>query len=315
MKQRSDTGMDQDKPIRDAPRGNWVDDRAPLILRPYLRLSRLDRPIGTWLLFWPCAWGAAMVGNPLPNFWHLVLFGIGATVMRGAGCTFNDIVDRDIDRLVTRTALRPLASGAIGLPNAIAFLIAQSLIGALILFQFNGPTIILGIAALLPVAIYPFMKRITWWPQAFLGIAFNWGVLVGTSAVTASLEWSAILVYLAGIAWTIGYDTIYAHQDREDDALIGVKSTARLFGESTRPALIFFYAVSMGLIAWGGKAAGMGLGFWIGLCAPCAHLVWQIIALRPDDADNCLMVFRSNRLTGALVFMSLVMGRIDMVAG
>jgi 4-hydroxybenzoate polyprenyltransferase len=301
-----------DQKIKDAERGNWVDDLAPIGWRPYLRLARLDRPIGTWLLFWPCAWGAAMVGQPWPNFWHLILFGMGALVMRGAGCTFNDIIDRDIDRKVARTALRPLASGAIGLSGAIVFLVAQSLIGALVLFQFNLFTIGLGITALLPVAIYPFMKRVTWWPQAFLGIAFNWGVMVGAAATSMTLSLATVLAYLAGIAWTIGYDTIYAHQDREDDALIGVKSTARLFGSRTRAAIAGFYAATIVLLGLSGLAGSASGLFWLGLCAPTAHLAWQTIALRANDPDNCLMIFRSNRMTGGLIFLTFILGRIDM---
>jgi 4-hydroxybenzoate polyprenyltransferase len=301
---------DADRVIADARPDNWVDLYAPIALKPFFKLARLDRPIGTWLLYWPCAWGAALGGHPWPNIAHLILFGLGAIVMRGAGCTFNDIVDRDIDVKVARTASRPLAAGTVSLKGALAFLILQCLIGAVILFQFNLLTILFGIAALIPVAIYPFMKRITWWPQFFLGIAFNWGALVGTTASLDQLPPYAILFYLAGIAWTIGYDTIYAHQDIEDDALIGVKSTARLFGANTRAALAALYGLSILLLGCAGALAGFGMAYFLTLGAVMAHMTWQIIAFRYGDGTHSLYLFKSNRTTGALVFLSLLLARL-----
>jgi 4-hydroxybenzoate polyprenyltransferase len=297
--------------IADAKQGNWVDTYAPLSWRPYLRLARLDRPIGAWLLFWPCAWGAAWAGSPWPDPRHLALFALGAFAMRGAGCTLNDIVDRDIDAKVARTALRPLASGAVTLRGAALFLMLQCLMGALVLFQFNTYTIVLGIASLLPVAIYPFMKRITWWPQLFLGIAFNWGALVGIAAVDGELSIQAFMLYGAGILWTIGYDTIYAHQDKEDDALIGVKSTARLFDQQTRPALAILYGATIIVLGTLGAHGAVGPAYWFGLCAVAAQLTWQIVAFRHENAALCLFIFKSNHLTGALIFLTLILGRIS----
>ncbi len=301
---------DNDPIIADARPDNWVDIYAPAAIKPYFKLARLDRPIGTWLLYWPCAWGAALGGQPWPDIMHLILFGVGAIVMRGAGCTFNDIVDRDIDAKVARTASRPLAAGTLSTKGAVVFLILQCLAGAVILFQFNLLTILLGIAALIPVAIYPFMKRITWWPQFFLGIAFNWGALVGTTASLDHLPLTALVLYLAGIAWTVGYDTIYAHQDIEDDALIGVKSTARLFGANTRAALCVLYGISIILLGITGVLAGFGIAYFLALGAVIAHVTWQIIAFRYGDGAHSLFLFKSNRTTGALVFLSLVLARL-----
>ena len=302
--------MTTDAPIHDAVPHNWVDRWSPRSWRPYLKLARLDRPIGSWLLFWPCAWGAALGGDPWPDPRHLVLFALGSVVMRGAGCTFNDITDRDIDGKVFRTALRPLASGAVRVSHAWAFLIGQCFLGLMILMSFNDLTIALGIVSLVPVAIYPFMKRVTWWPQAFLGIAFNWGALVGFAAARDRLSPEAVALYLAGIAWTIGYDTIYAHQDRDDDALIGVKSTARLFGPRTREALVIFYAACIGLLGLVGLWGDLHGGYWVGLLAVTSHLTWQIIAFNHDDAALCLHIFRANRLTGGLIFAGLLMSHV-----
>lgn len=299
-----------DDRVADAAPDNWVDRRAPRAWRPYLKLARADRPIGIWLLFWPCAWGAALAGTPWPDPVHLILFLIGAAIMRGAGCTFNDMVDRDLDARVARTARRPLASGAVGIGGAAAFLVAQALAGLAVLVQFNGFTIILGASSLVLVAIYPFMKRVTWWPQVFLGLAFNWGALVGVAAARGALGADAALLYLAGILWTIGYDTIYAHQDREDDALIGIRSTARLFGARTKPALVLFYGGAILALAAAGVLANLSGAFLMGLLAPLALLTFQIIALRIDQPDLCLRLFKTNNLVGALVFLSIILGRI-----
>jgi 4-hydroxybenzoate polyprenyltransferase len=291
--------------------GNWVDSIAPAWSRPYLRLARLDRPIGSWLLLLPCWWSSALAAVAahwsLPNLSHIVLFFVGAFAMRGAGCTWNDIVDRDLDRAVERTRSRPIPSGQVSVTQAALFLIAQSLIGFLVLLAFNPFTIALGIASLAVVAVYPFMKRITYWPQIGLGLAFSWGALMGWAGVFARLDMPALLLYAGSIAWVIGYDTIYAHQDREDDALIGIKSTALLFGPRTKPMLALFYGIAIILIGAAGFAAGAGLVFSLGLIAFAAHLGWQIVRLDIADPDNCLAVFKSDRDAGLILFAALVL--------
>ena len=290
--------------------GNWVDTVAPSWARPYLRLARADRPIGAWLLLLPCWWSAALAaiaaGRPYPNPWHVALFFIGAFVMRGAGCTWNDILDRDLDAKVARTRSRPIPSGQVSMKAAAVFLVAQALVGLLVLIQFNRFTILVGIASLGVVAIYPLMKRIISWPQMVLGLAFSWGALMGWAAVFSRLDTPALLLYAGSIAWVIGYDTIYAHQDREDDALIGVKSTARLFGQRTRLALLCFYALAVVLIGLSGAAAGAGPVFVIGCVFFGAHLGWQIERLDIDDPDLCLMLFKSNRDAGLILFAALI---------
>lgn len=290
--------------------GNWVDGVAPAWARPYLRLARLDRPIGSWLLLMPCWWSvglAAVHAGSQVNLWHLLLFFIGAFAMRGAGCTWNDIVDRDLDARVERTRSRPIPSGQVTVASAAAFLVLQALVGLAVLLQFNRFTIYVGFASLAVVAIYPFMKRITYWPQIVLGLAFSWGALMGWPATFARLDLPALLLYAGAISWVIGYDTIYAHQDREDDALIGIKSTALLFRERTKPMLASFYALVVGLIALAGWSAGAGLVFALGLLAFAAHLAWQIARLDLDDPINCLMVFKSNRDAGLILFAGLVL--------
>ncbi len=290
--------------------GNWVDTLAPAYLRPYLRLARADRPIGAWLLLMPCWWSAGLAavaaGHPYPNPWHIFLFFIGAFLMRGAGCTWNDIVDRKLDAQVARTRSRPIPSGQVSVQAAAVFLALQALTGLLVLVQFNGFTILTGIASLAVVAVYPLAKRVTWWPQTVLGLAFSWGALMGWAAVFARLEAPAYLLYAGSIAWVIGYDTIYAHQDREDDALIGVKSTARLFGERTRLVLICFYASAVLLIGLSGAAAGTGIVFALGCVLFGAHLGWQIERLDIDDPDLCLRLFKSNRDAGLILFAALI---------
>jgi len=291
--------------------GNWVDSLAPARSRPYLRLSRLDRPIGSWLLLIPCWWSSALAtvaaGVRMPDLPHIALFFIGAFAMRGAGCTWNDIVDRDLDGSVERTASRPIPSGQVSIAQAAAFLLAQALIGLAVLLWFNRFTVGLGIASLGIVAVYPFMKRITYWPQIVLGLAFSWGALMGWAAAFARLDPPAFLLYAGSISWVIGYDTIYAHQDREDDALIGIKSTALLFGRRTRPMLALFYSGAVILIAGAGFAAGGGLAFAAGLAAFAAHLAWQIVRLDIADPDNCLTVFKSNRDAGLILFAGLLL--------
>jgi 4-hydroxybenzoate polyprenyltransferase len=291
--------------------GNWVDGHAPRWMQPYLRLSRFDRPIGAWLLLIPGWWSAGLAAiaarAPWPNPWHLILFFIGAFVMRGAGCTWNDIVDRDLDGRVERTRSRPIPSGQVSVARAAAFLIAQALVGLAVLLTFNGFTIVTGIASLAVVAIYPFMKRITYWPQIVLGLAFSWGALMGWAAWFGRLDPAAYLLYAGSIAWVIGYDTIYAHQDREDDALIGVKSTARLFGDRTKPMLAVFYAAAVVLIAAAGYEARAGLIFAAGLAAFAIHLGWQITRLDIADPDICLAVFKSDRDAGLILFAGMVL--------
>jgi 4-hydroxybenzoate polyprenyltransferase len=290
--------------------GNWVDTRAPQWSRPYLRLSRLDRPIGSWLLLLPCWWSAALAaavardlgGLPLT----LALFFVGAFAMRGAGCTWNDITDRDLDAKVERTRSRPIPAGQVSVPQAVAFLVAQALIGLAVLLQFNRFAVITGIASLVIVAVYPFMKRITWWPQIVLGLAFSWGALMGFAVTQGRIDATALVLYAGAIAWVIGYDTIYAHQDAEDDALIGVKSTARLFGAHTHLALVVFYAAAVVLIGAALGLAGSRWPAWIGLAAFAGHLAWQIGRLKINDPALCLRIFKSNRDAGLLLFAGLL---------
>ncbi|GGE91797.1 4-hydroxybenzoate octaprenyltransferase [Stappia taiwanensis] len=296
--------------VADAVKGHWVDRRAPAWLRPYARLARWERPIGWWLLLWPCLWSSALAaiaaGAPWPNPWHLLLFLIGAVAMRGAGCTYNDLVDQDIDAKVARTRSRPLPSGQVSPLQAKLFMIAQALTGLLVLVQFNSFTIMLGFASLAVVAVYPFMKRVTSWPQLFLGFAFSWGALMGWAAEFGSLAWSPILLYAGGILWTIGYDTIYAHQDKEDDALVGVHSTARLFGDWTKPALALLYGGATVLFALAFSLADAGPAAFAGLALGLLHLLWQIVTLDIDDPDQCLKLFRSNGRYGWVLFLGLV---------
>jgi len=290
--------------------GNWVDSRAPRWSRPYLRLARLDRPIGSWLLLLPCWWSAALAASVARDISQLpldiALFFLGAFAMRGAGCTWNDITDRDLDAKVERTRSRPIPAGQVSVKQALVFLVAQALVGLAVLLQFNRFAVATGIASLLIVVIYPFMKRITWWPQVVLGLAFSWGALMGFAVRLGRIDATALVLYAGSIAWVIGYDTIYAHQDAEDDALIGVKSTARLFGERTHQALVVFYGLAVLLIGVALVLAGSGLVAWIGLAAFAAHLVWQIRRLRIGDAALCLRVFKSNRDAGLLLFAALL---------
>ncbi len=290
--------------------GNWVDGLAPVFTRPYLRLARLDRPIGSWLLLIPCWWSVGLAGmhnNHFPSLWHIALFFIGAFAMRGAGCTWNDLVDRDLDGLVERTRSRPIPSGQVTAAQATAFMMAQALIGLLVLIQFNRFTVLTGLVSLLVVAIYPFMKRITYWPQIFLGLAFSWGALMGWPAAFGRLDAPALVLYAGSIAWVIGYDTIYAHQDRDDDLLIGIKSTALLFGERTRPMLASFYAAAVVLIGAAGLMAGGGLIFMLGLIAFAAHLAWQVMRLDIGDSAHCLTLFKSNRDAGLILFGAMLL--------
>ncbi|HEY7459219.1 MAG TPA: 4-hydroxybenzoate octaprenyltransferase [Xanthobacteraceae bacterium] len=290
--------------------GNWVDRIAPTWARPYLRLARMDRPIGAWLLLLPCWWSttlAAIASRRAPDITLLALFGVGAVIMRGAGCTWNDIIDRDLDARVARTRSRPIPSGQVTVAQAFVFAIALSLIGFVILLQFNAFAIATGIASLAIVALYPFAKRVTFWPQFVLGLAFSWGALMGWAAVFGRLDLPAFILYAGSIAWVIGYDTIYAHQDREDDAIIGIRSTARLFGLETKTALSIFYAAAVSLVTLSVLLCGGGMLAFAGAFAFALHLVWQIRRIDVNDPAHCLRLFRSNRDAGLLLFAGLAL--------
>lgn len=299
-----------DGKVADAPRGNWVDRLLPASARPYARLARLDRPIGWWLLLWPCWWSSALATNyveaPVPVLPHLLLFLVGAIVMRGAGCTYNDIVDRKIDAAVARTRSRPIPSGQVSVARAFVFMIVLALIGLVVLLQFDPFTILLGIASLGTIVIYPFLKRFTNWPQIGLGISFSWGALMGWSALFGDVDLPAIVLYVGCIFWVIGYDTIYALQDKEDDTLAGVRSTARLFGHRAKRLIAVSYAVATLLFA---------IAFWLadtdfiafgGLALGAAHLAWQVKTLDTENPERCLRLFRSNRDYGWIIFLGVL---------
>jgi len=296
--------------LPDAPPKNWLDRFGPDWLKPFGRLARWDRPIGWWLLLWPCWWSAALVAvagdRGFPNVWHLFLFLVGAIVMRGAGCTYNDLIDRDLDAHVERTRGRPLPSGAVTPGQAVVFLVLQALAGGLVLIQFNGFTVVLGLTSLTVIALYPFAKRVTDWPQIVLGLAFSWGALLGWSAVLGRLDAAPVALYLGAILWTIGYDTIYALQDKEDDALIGVRSTARLFGRRSRLAISGFYAAALVLFGFAFVLADAGIFAFAGLGAGMLHAIFLIVTLDPDDPQNCLRRFRANSTTGWIIFAGLL---------
>jgi 4-hydroxybenzoate polyprenyltransferase len=294
----------------DIDRGDWVERLLPVQFRPYARLARLDRPIGTWLLLFPGWWGIALASERWPNLRLVALFALGAVVMRGAGCTLNDIADRHYDGKVARTRLRPLPSGAVSVRQAVLFLLLQLTVGAAVLFSLNRVSILLGTAVLGLIASYPFMKRVTYWPQVFLGLNFNWGALIGWTAVTGALAWPPVLLYAGGVFWTIGYDTIYAHQDKEDDALIGVKSSALALGPHTRPWLCVFYTAALLLWSMAGWAAGLGGLFWVGLAAAALQLLWQASRVDIDSPADCLAKFRANRVTGWLMLAGIVSGHL-----
>jgi 4-hydroxybenzoate polyprenyltransferase len=298
-------------PLPDAAPANWVDRLAPHRARPWLRLGRFDRPAGIWLLLLPGWQGIALAGaieGRAPDLRLIVLFAIGAAVMRAAGCAFNDIVDRDLDAKVARTALRPIPAGQISVKGAWAFLIGCSLVGLAVLLSMNLLAIGLGVASLGLVAAYPFMKRITWWPQAWLGLTFNWGALLGFAAASGRLDWPAVALYAGGVAWTLGYDTIYAVQDLEDDALAGVKSSARRLGAGVAKGVFGFYVAAALLAVLAGALADMGPAFFIVALAYAAHLLWQPSRLRPGDPARALALFKSNRDAGFLLFAAFALG-------
>ncbi|NBC31831.1 MAG: 4-hydroxybenzoate octaprenyltransferase [Alphaproteobacteria bacterium] len=299
----------------DMPADSWVDRHAPAGWRPYLKLMRLDRPIGTWLLLFPCWWSLALAPRPAGYGWHdlslAVLFGLGAVIMRGAGCTINDLWDRDIDARVARTRGRPLASGVITVRRALAFLAVLLLAGLAVLLQFNGITIAVGALALLLVVPYPLMKRITYWPQLFLGLTFNWGALVGWTAATGGLGWPALVLYAGGVFWTLGYDTIYAHQDKADDVAAGVKSTALRLGAASRAWVAGFYVLCLAGLAAAGLSAGLAAWAFLPLLALAGgQLVWQVAGWRLDDPSDCLARFKSNKWFGALALLAFVVGGV-----
>ncbi len=297
--------------IADAPRGNWVERYCRPALLPYAQLIRLDRPIGWWLLLLPCWWGLALgqiaAGGGMPNFWHAALFLAGAIIMRGAGCVLNDMADKDFDAAVERTRARPIASGRVSRQQAFVFMALLSLVGLVILLQFNWYSVVLGAASLIIVAVYPFMKRFTHWPQFVLGLAFNWGALLGWSATHGSLSAAPIALYVGGIFWTLAYDTIYAHQDKEDDILIGIKSTALLFGENTRPWLAAFFALAMICLGLALLFVNAGILAWAGLAGAAIHALWQLRNFDHADGNRCLKLFKSNRMLGLIFLSGLVL--------
>jgi len=319
---------DENKMVADALRGSWVHKFLPESLWPYAQLARWERPIGWKLLMWPCWWAAALAmasaggvlqsgsGSPVEAIrwlvdqsvlpYYLFLFFLGAFVMRGAGCTYNDLVDQDIDDKVARTRSRPLPSGRVSRKQAWIFLALQLLVGLIILLQFNWTTVVLGFASVITIVIYPFMKRVTWWPQLFLGLAFSWGALVGWTAIIGELSLPPFLLYLGCIFWVIGYDTIYAHQDIEDDALVGVKSTARLFGDNTRQALVALYGGVLALWASAFYMTAVPWPAWIGLGLAALHLGWQVKSFELENPALSLRLFKSNSGLGWLLFLSLL---------
>jgi 4-hydroxybenzoate polyprenyltransferase len=302
--------------VADAPSDNFVYRILPRVAWPYAQLARWDRPIGWQLLMWPCFWSVALAADAAPDdldlsfgtvIFYLFLMFVGSVAMRGAGCTYNDLVDHKIDMEVARTRSRPLPSGRVSRFDAKLFIGLQALVGLLVLIQFNGFSILLGMVSLAIVAIYPFAKRFTDWPQFFLGLAFSWGALMGWAAIFGSLSWAAIWLYLAAVVWTIGYDTIYAYQDIEDDELVGVRSTARLFGENPKPWLVGLYGASALFLLFAFIAAGAGIFAYIGLAIAAVMLAWQILILDIANPDHCLRLFKFNTRVGAVLFAGLLL--------
>jgi 4-hydroxybenzoate polyprenyltransferase len=287
----------------DSEHRGWIGG-LPAMVRDYAVLARFDRPIGTWLLFWPCAWGLALAGGLPREWWLLIMLALGAVAMRGAGCVYNDIVDRDLDAQVERTRSRPLAAGRVTLRGAWIWLGLLCLVGLAVLLQLRPVAQIVALAALALVAAYPFMKRVTWWPQAWLGLTFNWGVLVAWAQATGGIDWPAAALYAAGIFWTLGYDTIYAVQDKEDDALAGIKSSARRLGDNARRGVGAFYGVAVLLLIAALVLRRPDALVIVALLPAAIHLAWQTGRLKPDDAAEALMLFRTNRFAGLLIFLA-----------
>lgn len=296
----------------DAVKDSWVYGKAPNSWRPYLKLARMDRPVGTWLLLWPCWWALLLASDTLTltTVYDMALFALGALVMRGAGCTFNDIIDRDIDEQVDRTRTRPIPAGEVTSVKAAVFLVVLSYIGFAVLMQFNMFTVTLGFVSLALVAVYPFMKRLTNWPQAWLGLTFNWGALLGFAAVEGSLSATAYVLYAGCWLWTLGYDTIYAHQDREDDAIVGVKSSALALGDKTITALKLFYSGFIIALTSLVMLANVGIFYYISLAFAAIHLIKQIKDVDINDPDVCLRVFRSNITFGWILMIGLTLDRL-----
>jgi 4-hydroxybenzoate polyprenyltransferase len=305
------TDTSADTPHTDIVSDGWIDRRMPAWTRPYLKLARLDRPTGIWLLLLPCWWSIALASpGAVTGIGMTVLFTLGAIFMRGAGCTVNDIFDRKIDAQVERTRGRPLPSGEVGLIGALVFLAFELALALLVLLQLNRFTIWLGVASLVLVGAYPLMKRITWWPQAFLGLTFNWGAIMGWSAVTGRVGIGALLLYAAGFCWTMVYDTIYAHQDSRDDAEAGVKSTARRFGRFSRLWLFGFAAGMLILVDIAGDVAGLHAVYQVMQIPIAAHLLWLLVFWDKDNPRDCLRRFQASRWTGLLVVAAIVVGRL-----
>jgi 4-hydroxybenzoate polyprenyltransferase len=299
--------------VTDAPSQHWVYKHLPHSMWAYAQLARWDRPIGWQLLLWPCLWSSALAVDKtaiLTSFCHMILFAIGAIAMRGAGCTWNDITDADIDAMVERTRSRPLPSKQITRKKAFLFLMLQTMIGLIILLMFNRFTIILGMSSLVIVAIYPFMKRITSWPQLILGLAFSWGALMGWAAQKSAVNDAALLLYMGTVFWVIGYDTIYAHQDKEDDAVVGVRSTALLFGEYSKQAIGILYSFALLFIMAAFLKAEVPPFAYIGLIAAGVHMMWQIMKLTIHNSDQCFALFKSNNKVGLLIFVSLLIAQL-----
>ncbi|MFN4018543.1 MAG: 4-hydroxybenzoate octaprenyltransferase [Reyranella sp.] len=296
----------------DIDRTHWTLRYLPPWARPYGRLARWDRPIGIWLLLFPCWWSSALAAAPnwAQLAGYMALFAVGAIAMRGAGCTWNDIVDRKVDAGVERTRGRPLPSGELKLHHALIWMALQGAVGAAVLFKLNKFAGGVALLSLVLVAIYPTMKRITSWPQVVLGFAFNWGALVGYAAVTGTLSWATVALYFGGVAWTMVYDTIYAMQDQRDDAVVGVRSTARRFAAAPRRWLSFFAVLAIGFWIATGLLAPLGIGYFVLLAGIAAHLCWQIALLKPHDQADCLMRFKSNRLVGWLMLLALVVDKV-----
>ena len=306
----AEVSTNSDSRVADASPSNWVDRWAPVSWRPYLRLGRFDRPIGAWLLLFPCWWSLTLAQvasrEPFPDFRSILLFTIGAFAMRASGCAYNDYVDRFIDAKVQRTASRPIPSGQVTPAGALKFVVVMALIGLAVLLQFNWFTVWLGIASLLIVAVYPFAKRVTSYPQIVLGLAFNWGALVGWAAEKGALDWPAVALYAGCVLWTVGYDTIYAHQDKEDDALLGLGSTALHFGDNTVSYVGAFYGLAGILWLTAGALAGAHLVFFLSVTLVFLQMSWQVATLDIDDPANCLRRFKSNRDVGIAVFLGLL---------
>ena len=310
MAHDSDTGAPAPSafPASDIPEDGWVDRYLPAAARPYVRLARFDRPIGTWLLLFPCWWSIALAWTGVADAWYFAAFGIGAMIMRGAGCTYNDIMDREFDAQVARTANRPIPSGQISVTAAALFMVVLMVAGLAILLSFNRFAVWVGAASLALVFTYPLMKRITFWPQLVLGFAFNWGALLGWAAVRGDLPLPAVILYIGGIFWTLGYDTIYAHQDRADDPAAGVKSSARALGLDSKPWLYVFYIVAAALFGLSGYLAAQPWPFYVGLALGMGQLVWQVWDVDIDNPKDCLAKFKSNRLFGWLLLAGTMAG-------